>query len=204
MKRFSTLTILLFSLLFITACGGGNNNHQDPYIMGHKPSDKARVYTVKKKKEESAITIATIQAESQKEIAKINKERDLELKKMEEKSKRLELQTKNELAVKEHNLSTFVQESKYAFKNSTLVIAALAFFALLSLTFYIFKKRREDKIKIHEENLQKEMYLREKELQVKMAEKILDTIASGNLSEEREQHLLETLDKTTPALPPKK
>jgi hypothetical protein len=69
----------------------------------------------------------------------------------------------------------------------------------------MFRKRREDKLKMHEDELQKEMYLREKELQVKMAEKILDTIASGKLSEEREQHLLEALDKTTaPALTHKK
>ena len=55
------------------------------------------------------------------------------------------------------------------------------------------------------DEMQKEMYLREKELQVKIAEKILDTIASGNLSEEKEQHLLEALDKTTtPTLTHKK
>jgi len=204
MNKFYTLLLTFFITLFFTACG--DSNRQDPYIMGHqKQTDKAKVYTLANKPKSNEVTIATIEAESKKEIAKINKERDLELKQMEEKTKLLELQTHNEMAIKEHNLSTYVQESSFAFKNSTLFAVSFGVIAFLALLFYIFKKRREDKLKMHEDELQKELYLREKELQVKMAEKILDTIASGKLSEEREQHLLEALDKTTtPALPPKK
>ncbi len=123
---------------------------------------------------------------------------------MEQDTKLAKLKTENEMAVKEHNLSAFVKESELAFKNSTLVVIAFGSIALLALVLYIFRKRREDKLKMHDDELQKEMFIREKELQVKMAEKILDTIASGKLSEEREQHLLETLDKATPGLPHKK
>ncbi len=198
-------SILLLLLLSLTFSGCGNDNRQNPYMMGEHPSNKAKIYTVTSKPKSSEVTIATIEAETQKEIAKINKERDLELKQMEEQTKLLELKTTNEMAIKEHNLSTYVQESQFAFKNSTLIIIALSFFGVMGLVFYMFRKRREDQLKMHEDELQKEMYLREKELQVKMAEKILDTIASGKLSEEREQHLLEALDKTTtPSLPHKK
>ena len=203
MKTIYKLSILI--LLSVAFFGCGNDNRQNPYMMGQKPSQKAKIYTVSSKPKSSEVTIATIEAETQKEIAKINKERDLEIKKMEEKTKLIELKTQNEMAIKEHNLSTFVQESTFAFKNSTLIIAALSFFMFMALVIYIFRKRREDKLKMHEDELQKEMYLREKELQVKMAEKILDTIASGKLSEEREQHLIEALDKTTtPTLTHKK
>ena len=203
MKIIYKLSILLIMTASFSGCG--NDNRQNPYMMGQKPSHKSNVYTVTKKREESAVRIANIEADAQKEVAKINKERDLELKKMEEQTKLITLKTTNELAVKEHNLSAYVQESEFAFKNSTLWIAGLAFFSLLALSFYMFRKRREDNLKMHDDELQKEMYLREKELQVKMAEKILDTIASGKLSEEREQHLLEALDKTTaPALTHKK
>lgn len=185
-----------------TFAGCGDDNRQNPYMMGEKPADSKRVYTVSEKPKETAVTIATIEAETQKEIAKINKERDVELQKMEQNTKLMEIKTQNEMAAKEHNLSAFVKESEFAFKNSTLIVIALAMISLFALTFYIFRKRREDKLKMHENELQKEMYIREKELQVKMAEKILDTIASGKLSEEREQHLLETLDKAnTPTLP---
>ncbi|MEN8146526.1 MAG: hypothetical protein ABFR02_02775 [Campylobacterota bacterium] len=202
MKQLFNLIVLIVTLSFVVGCG--DDNRQNPYMMGEKPADQKRVYTVQNRPKESAVAIATIEAEAQKEIAKINKERDVELQKMEQDTKLAELKTQNEMAVKEHNLSTFVKESEFAFKNSTLIVIALGSIALLVLVLYIFRKRREDKLKMHENELQKEMFIREKELQVKMAEKILDTIASGKLSEEREQHLLETLDKTTPGLPHKK
>jgi len=203
MKQLLKFLLPIVVLIFVSGCG--NENRQNPYMMGEKPSQKGKVYTVAKKKEESAIQIATIEAETQKEIAKINKERDIEIQKMEQDTKLAELKTHNEMAVKEHNLSTFVQESTFAFKNSTLIVGTLGSIILLALIFYIFRKRREDKLKMHDDELQKEMFIREKELQVQMAEKILDAIASGKLSDEREQHLLEALDKTTtPTLTHKK
>ena len=202
MKQLLNLFVLIITLSMIAGCG--EDNRQNPYMMGEKPADTKRVYTVSDKPKETAVTIATIEAETQKEIAKINKERDVEIQKMEQDTKLVEIKTQNEMAVKEHNLSAFVKESESAFRNSTLVVIALGSIVLLALVLYIFRKRREDKLKMHENELQKEMFIREKERQVKMAEKILDTIASGKLSEEREQHLLEALDKTTPTLPHKK
>ncbi len=199
MKKLPAL-LLLIAVYFIGGCG--DNNRQEPYIMGEKPATKKQVYTVESKN--SAVTIAGIEAETQKEIAKINKERDVELHKIEQNTKLIELKTHNEMAEKEHNLSAYVQQSDVAFKNSTLIVVGLTMMSVLALSLYIFRKRREDKLKMHQDELQQEMYIREKELQVKMAEKILDTLASGKLSAEREQQLLETLDKATPGLPHKK
>ncbi len=188
----------------VTFISCGSDNTQQPYVMGQKPADQKRVYTVSGQGTDSAVTIAEIEAETQKEIAKINKERDLELQKIEENTKVMAMQTQNELALKEHNLSSFVQEGDYALKKSTLIVIALSLITFFVLSFYIFKKRREDRLKMHQDELEKEMYLREKELQIKMAEKILDTIASGKLSKEDEQHLLATLDKTNPGIAYKK
>jgi len=208
MKNLYTLTLFVLLAALFVGCGG-DNNRQSPYVIGKKPVERQGVYTLmqQQKKEDSAVSIANIEAQTQKEIAMINKERDLEIKELEVKTKLTEIETKNALAIKEHNLSSMVQTQEFAFKNSTLTVIAAGLVAFFLLTFYIFKKRREDRLKMHEDNLQKEVYLREKELQVKIAEKILDTIASGNLSEEREQHLLETLDNTTvppPAISHKK
>ncbi|MDA3945761.1 MAG: hypothetical protein PF439_03670 [Helicobacteraceae bacterium] len=192
-------TLFFMVAFFLVACS--DDNGQTPYMMGNKPSDQKQVYTVSDSNKNSAVAIATIEAETQKEIVKINKERDLELQKMEQNTKLIGLKTQNEMAIKEHNLSAFVKESEIAFKNSTLLLVALSMLSLFALIFYIFRKRREDRLKMHENELQSEMYIREKELQLKMAEKILDTIASGKLSKEREQYLLDTLDRTTPGLP---
>lgn len=195
---------MLISVAAVLIFGCSSDERQQPYMMGEKPAEKKRIYSVPASKTDNTVAIAEIEAESRKEIAKINKERDLELQKMEQDTKLIALQTQNELALKEHNLSSFVQEGDYALKKSTLIIIALSLTALFILSFYVFKKRREDRLKMHQEELEKEMYLREKELQVKMAEKILDTIASGKLSKEDEQHLLSTLDKTNPSISYKK
>ena len=202
MKNLYALTFLLLLATLFTGCGG-DNNRQSPYLIGKKPVERQGVYTLmqqQQKKEDSAISVANIEAQTQKEIAIINKERDLEIKELEVKTKLTEIEVQNALALKEQNLSSMVKIQEFAFKNSTLTLIATALVAFFFLTLYIFMKRREDRLKMHEDNLQKEVYLREKELQLQMAEKILETIASGNLSEEREQHLLETLDNT--AVPP--
>ena len=198
MKQITLLTLFTVAALFFFGCS--SDDRQQPYMMGEKPAEQKRVYSVPVSKTESSVAIASIEAESRKEIARINKERDLELQKMAQSTKLIELRSQNELALKEHNLTSFEKEADYALKKSTLIIIALALTAFLLLGLYIFKKRREDRLKMHRDELEKEMYLREKELQVKMAEKILDTIASGKLSEEREKHLLETFEKATPSI----
>jgi len=196
-------------LAFFTAaalCFGGcsSDERQQPYMMGEKPADKRSVYTTPAAKVDSTITVAEIEAETQKEIARINKARDLELRKIQEETKLAELRSRNDLALKEHNLSSFEKEGEYELKKSSLSLVALALTALFALVFYIFRKVRQDRLTMHRDEMEKEVYLREKELQVKMAEKILDTIASGKLSEEEEKHLLETLDKATPTITYKK
>lgn len=201
MKNLYTPTLLILLTILFSGCGGDNNRYQAPYVMGKKPVENPGVYRLmpeNKSKDNSAVAVASIEAQSQKEVALINKERDLEIKALEVKTKLTEIKSKNDLAVKEHNLTSRIKEQEFAFKNSTLTLISVALVAFLLLTVYIFRKRREDRLKMHEDALQKEVYLKEKELQVKMAEKILETIASGNLSQEREQHLLETLNTTIP------
>jgi hypothetical protein len=112
-------TLFFMVAFFLVACS--DDNGQTPYMMGNKPSDQKQVYTVSDSNKNSAVAIATIEAETQKEIVKINKERDLELQKMEQNTKLIGLKTQNEMAIKEHNLSAFVKESEIAFKNSTLL-----------------------------------------------------------------------------------
>jgi len=194
--------IFLIPLLSLLGGCGNDNRTSQPYVMGHPNTKKAEVYSIKK--EDPAIRIATIQAQTQKEVARINKERDLELLKIKEETKKEALSIEKEKNTNEHNLSVAIHQSESFFKTSTLFIFVISFLALLGLTLYIFKKRHADKMKIHEDELQKEMYIKEKELQVRMAEKILDTIATGKLSEDEEKHLLATLDKATPEITHKK
>jgi len=202
MRKRRVLTFFTAAALSFGGCS--SDDRQQPYMMGEKPAEKSGIQITPAAKADSSVTVAAIQAETQKEIARINKERDLELRKMQENTKLAELRSRNDLALKEHNLSSFEKEGEYELKKSSLSLIALALAALFALVFYIFRKVRQDRLKMHNDQMEKEIYLREKELQVKMAEKILDTIASGKLSEEEEKHLLATLDKATPTISYKK
>jgi len=66
-----------------------------------------------------------------------------------------------------------------------LVIIICAFFI-----FYYFKKRREDKLLAYKDNLQKYFYQKENEARMKIAQKILDNVASGKLDKAQENQLI--------------
>jgi len=196
MKKSITLTLVIACAALHSGCSSDEGDRS--YTASEKPSEQKQTYSVPKREE--PLAIAEIESETRKEIARINKERDLELQKIQQKTKLAELKSRNDLAVKEQNLSAFALETDYAFKKSTLTVVSLTLAALLALIFYIFRKRREDGLKMHHDEIEKEIYLRERELQVRMAEKILDTIASGKLSKEEERHLLEALEKAAPSI----
>lgn len=169
--------------------------------MEQKPSAAKPVYTVPKKPIESAVSIARIEAENKKEIAAINMQRDLQLQKIEQQTKMHEVDATKEVALKTQEARTIEESNDYSLKKSTLTLVALFVAALLALVFYFVRKWREERLAMHHAEIEKELTIKEKELQVKMAEKILDTIASGKLSEEEERKLIETLEKTNKSLP---
>jgi len=78
----------------------------------------------------------------------------------------------------------------YMFIFLALVVSVVAFFL-----FYYLKKRREDELIRYNDNLKKYFYLKENESRVKIAEKILETIAQGELSKDNEQKLVNAFAK---------
>jgi uncharacterized protein HemX len=187
---------VLLLLLF-----GCEDDTQKPYLMGQKPPQSKPVYAAPGKPKENAVTIAKIEAENKKEIAVINMQRDLGLQKIEQESKRHEVDASKEIALKAQEAQTVQENNDYTIKKSTLTLLALFAAAVLALAFYFFRKWRQERVEMHRAEIEKELVIKEKELQVKMAEKILDTIASGKLSQEEERRLIETLEKTNRSLP---
>ena len=73
----------------------------------------------------------------------------------------------------------------YLFLFLLFVICVISFFV-----FYYFKKKREDELRAYNDNLKKYFYYKENEARMKISEKILSTIAQGDLSKENEQKLI--------------
>ena len=81
--------------------------------------------------------------------------------------------------------------SKYCNENFPMSKVLIMVFTFVLFIYY--NNKRKDKLRVYEDNLNK--YFREKENQAKIeiAGKILDTIASGKLSEEQENRLISSL-----------
>ncbi len=192
-------SLLFLPLLFLLiGCGEGNN--QRPYIAGQKPRPVAGYNT----RTDPTVKVAVIEAESRKEVAQIHMQRDLELERIKKASKSEEVTAQKEIAFKKQDTIGKQEENFNDRYNTIVIIGALFLLTAMGLLVYFLLKRREDKLKMHEDNIEKEMILKEKELQVRMATKILDTIASGNLDKEEERRLIETFEKSNKVLPYKK
>lgn len=82
----------------------------------------------------------------------------------------------------------------FEFQKYIVIFATLFIVVLTAAMFIYFNNRRKDKLRAYEDNLNK--YFREKENQAKLqiANKILDTIASGNLTHAQENKLIASLN----------
>ncbi len=196
MKR---IVLLLPFILLLTSCGEGNKQ-QRPYIAGQK----ARTVAGYRTGTDPSIKIATIEAESRKDVANIEMERDIQLEHIKKESKTVEVTANKEIAFKEQETIGKHEENSNDRYNTIVIIGSLFLLVATGLLVYFLLKRREDKLKMHEDTIEKELAIKEKELQVQMATKILDTLASGNLGKEEEKRLIETFEKSNKALPYKK
>lgn len=137
--------------------------------------------------------------ESKKELAKIEKEKELAKIKMqtEFEKEKIALEQEKQQALFEQQTLQKEQLDNMELKRYLMLIFGL--FVLLSsyFVFYYFKKRREDKLRAYNDNLQKYFHQKENDARVKIAQKMLDTIASGTLDKTQENQLISAFSGVT-------
>lgn len=146
--------------------------------------EKAQLQTTKE------IELEKIKSSFEKEKLEIQKQE------LEGKNKEKDLQysiSKQENDLK-FNLSKQEKQNEIEMQKYLVVFATLLFIVIAVSLFIYFNNRRKDKLRAYEDNLDK--YFREKENQAKLeiANKILDTIASGNLTHAQENKLIATIN----------
>ncbi len=149
-------------------------------MMELETTHKKELEEIKMKKELANITM-------QKEIVLGKLDSELEMKRiLLEKEKEMELlRQQNLIRESEHQLS----EQRYI-----LLFASLIVIILTGALYYFFKQRHANKLRAYNDNLEKYFQNKQNESRVKVAEKIIDTIASGNLNREQESRLIEALN----------
>jgi len=184
---------LLFGLLTVFLLAGcGEGNRQQPYLMGQNPKGP---YAAQERSEK--IETAKIQADTQKEIARINKERDIEVQKLISETDVAKADLNKAVAMEEVQTKKTAIEKEHEYSTYLLLLFGAGLALLFLFLFYYTAKNRKARLKMHEEEMMYKLRVQEQEMKMKMAEKLLESIGSGKLSPEQENRLIETLEHTT-------
>jgi len=157
--------------------------------------EKKQEFALKQLQAQQEKELATL--EMQKSLATIEKEKTLELQKLQNEIKSKELSTNSEAELELIKQKVTLQQSNNSldFQKYLLMFLALLLIVVAGFIFYYFKKKRENELRAYEDNLKKYFYHKENEARLKIADKILDTLKSGDLSQENEQKLINAFAK---------
>jgi hypothetical protein len=177
---FYLLAVLLFS-----GCDINDFIPKEP----DSPELKEKALLIKQQSELAELKarqeLASIESNKEIELGKLNKDikiKELELKNAQE-LERLKLQIEIEAA-----------ERDYSMKRNMLLMATL-FMIIVAYGLYLLLKRRHDKkLQAYNDNLKKYFYQKEQDARMRLAEKIVDTVASGKATSEQEAKLLSLLN----------
>ncbi len=178
--------VLLFPLLLFGVNEANKTNYfkvlqekRDPYIF----DKKARLELQKVK----------IEAETKKKIAEMEYKKAVDTKKIEKEAvevKATKEVEKEKVAVAPKTLEAKALE-KMALYALLFGLAALIIGYLVFKRYQAYKKELElERLRAEKEAHEKELMMKEKEIQAQMAGKLIDAIASGKLSKEQEEKLL--------------
>ena len=195
-KKNLQIFMVLFALFLLSGCDNDIKSKQ-PYVLGHT-NDYANI---DRSKNITVLQTAKIKAETQKEIALINKQRDIEVEILKQNSSITQANITKDVEFKKSDTEVVLMNQTLELQKINSILIVLAIVIISLLLFYFLHKRRKDNLKMHQDALDKELYIKDRELQAQMAHRLLDTLESKNLSPEQEAKLIETITKTTDIAP---
>ena len=187
MKIIMNLLLIPFIFFTFSAC----QLFEDSAELQEKKHELA----LKKLQAEQEKNLATL--EMQKSLATIEKEKSVQLQQMQNDIKEKELSANSEKELELIKQKVALQESNNLldFQKYLLIFLAILLVVIAAFVFYYMKRKREDELRAYNDNLKKYFYMKENEARMKIAEKILDTIAENDLSTENEQKLINAFAK---------
>ena len=179
--------LILFTLFILSGC----QLFEDSTELQEKKQELALKTLQAQQEKELAVL------EMQKSLATIEKEKVLTLQKLQNelKSKELNANSEAELELIKQKVTLQQSNNTLDFQKYLLMFLALLLIVVAGFIFYYFKKKREDKLRAYEDNLKKYFYHKENEARLQIADKILDTLKSGDISKENEQKLINAFAK---------
>jgi len=132
---------------------------------------------------------------TQEKIVKVEARKSIEIEKINAQTrlKQMELEREKEIALLREKERLLRLEHEQA-KERYIIWAGIAAMILVGLALlWYFDRRRQDKLIAYRDNLHKYFLFKENETRLKIAEKIIDTVARQEISAEEKSKLIEVL-----------
>ena len=198
----TVFTLLL--LLFFTGCDFVDNIIDSEMQKELQKQKHETAILEKKLKEAKEVQLKEIDSKTRQELARIEAQKELEKLKKEQmleeirlkadlQKQKVELEMEKEKALLAQKMSQMQLESDMEIKRYFVLIA---FILLIIITYFIylyFRLRHQNKLRAYQDNLEKYFHQQENMTKMRIAEKIIDRVASGNLDKEQEIALLSAL-----------
>jgi|GEM_PF-2200883 len=214
MKR-SHLWIL--AAVWVVLAGCQTTNHREnpygernaaPHLLGQqKPTVSSYAQQILENSTQPRTEDAKIrklELKTQKEIERLKAEKELEIARLKAEAEKSKLLTEKELTLKkiQAKLEEIVGDRKLV--GWVIALTALFFFLLLWVVVKLFREYQNHRRRLEEEKMRHEKQMQEKELQARLAEKMFEALGSGNLTEEQQNRLLDSLANPNRQLPMKR
>jgi hypothetical protein len=173
------------------------NTHRRPHVLGQEPVTTGEyaqsiVDNAAQPKGE-ALKMKRLELKTQKEIERIRAEKELQIEKMRIESDRSQRDLEKELTLKKLEAEVEKSKGERTIQGWVVALTALFFFLLLWVGYKLFKEYQAYRLRLEEERIRHEKEMQEKELQSRLAEKMFEALGSGNLNEEQQNRLLDSL-----------
>jgi len=195
---------IVLSIAIILSITGCQDSGQKPRLIDQENSKKSYAQTILGSSSKPKISDEKrLELESKKEIAKIEMQKAIEIEKIKAEVEKAKILNSKDKFLKEIEVQIDELKASKNFKFWIIFTTLVIFGIIVWLIYKLFKHHQATKLKIHREKIEAEKELKEKELQVRVVEKMIDAIGEGKLSEEQQKLLLESLNKSNKILPHK-
>ena len=191
--------IFLSFVLFFSACNLTESKEEiAAKKLEQKKAFEAKIADTKE------VQLKKIDAQKEQELAKINSQTTLAKMEKEQLLKKIKLEAAAKKEAFEAKLRDLERQDAMELKRYLLLILFLVLAMSAYFIYLYFKRRHDDKLKAYQDNLDKYFHQQENMTKMRIAEKIIDTVASGKLAKEQESELIKALSgNISPAAEPK-
>ena len=158
----------------------------------------------KKLQEKKEVQLKEIDAKTQQELAKIEAQKELEKLKKEQmlekirleadlEKQKVQLQMEKDKALLAQKMSQMQLESDMEIKRYFVLILLVILIIATYFIYLYFRIRHQNKLQAYQDNLEKYFHQQENMTKMRIAEKIIDTVASGKLDKHQETELIKAL-----------